>query len=73
MSQVQRAPSRTWVETDVAQMLRALRSSGPVSLADLLDDPELDGWSARRLEHAVVMAWSDSLISIDPRDLLVAL
>lgn len=57
----------------MAQVLLALRRSGPRPLAELLDDPDLEGWSARRLEDAVVSAWSRNLISIDSSDLLVAL
>lgn len=60
-------------DSDVAQVLRALRQSGPMPLRELQDHPELDGWQAARVDDAVVAAWSRDLISIDPRDLLVVL
>jgi hypothetical protein len=50
-----------------------LRRSGPLGLDELCDEPELVDWPVRRVEQAVVTAWSHNLIFIDPRDLLVAL
>jgi hypothetical protein len=73
MSQAQRDLSRAWAEADVAHVLRVLRRSGPRLLSDLLDDEDLAGWSSRRLQEAVVSAWSRNLISITAGDLLVAL
>jgi hypothetical protein len=73
MGQAQRDLPRSWEETDVAQVLQALRRFGPRPLDELLDDPHLEGWSLQRLEGAVVSAWSRNLISIDAGDLLVAL
>ena len=65
--------SGPWEQTDVARVVRVLRRSGPQPLGELASDPDLAGWSAERVEHAVVSARSRNLISIDPRDLLVAL
>lgn len=62
-----------WEETDVARVVRALHQSGPLQLSDLSREPDLLGWPAQRIEHAVVSAWSRNLISFDSRDLLVAL
>jgi len=58
---------------DVARVLRVLHHTGPLPLRDLVDDPELETWTHERIEHAVVAAWSRSLIFVDPRDLLVPL
>jgi hypothetical protein len=60
-------------ENDLACVLGMLRRSGPLDLDDLRDAPELADWPAQRLEQAVVTAWSRNLISVDQRDLLVAL
>lgn len=60
-------------ERDAAQVARTLRRVGPLPLADLGHEPDLVGWSARRIENAVVSAWSRNLIFIDPRDQLVAI
>jgi hypothetical protein len=60
-------------ESDLACVLSTLRHSGPLELEDLRDAPEIADWPARRLEQAVVTAWSRNLISVDRRDLLVAL
>jgi len=60
-------------QADAARVLRALRRSGPQPLKELARDPDLADWPPERVEHAVVTAWSRNLISIDPRDLLVAL
>jgi hypothetical protein len=74
MGQAQRdLPRSSEEETDVAQVVHALRRFGPRPLDELLDDPYLEGWSTQRLEGAVVSAWSRNLISIDAGDLLVAL
>ena len=72
MSQAQRDLSRAWAEADVAHVLRVLRRA-PRPMSELLEDEDLAGWSSRRLEEAVVSAWSRNLISINPSDLLVAL
>ena len=72
MSQVQRILTGT-SESDVAQVLHALRQSGPMPLDELQDHAELDGWQVGRVNDAVVAAWSRDLISIDPGDLLVVL
>jgi hypothetical protein len=50
-----------------------LRRSGPLGLDELCDQPDFVDWPARRVEQAVITAWSDNLIFVDPRDLLVAL
>ena len=42
-------------------------------MRELGADQDFEGWPAKRLEAAVVTAWSRNLISIDPSDLLVAL
>jgi hypothetical protein len=73
MSQVQRSLPGAWDQSDVAQVVRTLREAGPMRLSDLLRHPDLVGWRSDRLNDAVVVAWADDLISIDPRDLLVAL
>jgi hypothetical protein len=57
----------------VALVVRALHQSGPLQLDELADEPDLSGWPAHRIEHAIVAAWARNLISFDPRDLLVAL
>ena len=72
MSQPQRILPET-SESDVDQVLRVLRQSGPMPLRELQDHPEFDGWQAGRVNDAVVVAWSRDRISIDPRDLLVVL
>lgn len=64
------APSR---EADVVEVVRALQGAGPLSLPDLARVPGLDTWPDTRLEDAVIAAWSRLLISVDPRDRLVAL
>lgn len=60
-------------DADVTQVVRALHRWGPQSLADLVRDPEVADWSAERVEHAIVVAWSLNLIFVNTRDLLVAL
>jgi len=65
--------SGPWEDTDATRVVRVLHRSGPTALCDLDGQPELTGWPAERIEHAVVSAWSDNLISIDTRDQLVAL
>jgi len=42
-------------------------------MRELGADQDFEGWPEKRLEAAVVSAWSRNLISIDPSDLLVAL
>lgn len=73
MSQAETSLPRTWEQTDVAHVVRALRSTGPLPLADIDELPDLDAWPPERIRAAVVTAWSQDLISIDPRDLLVVL
>jgi hypothetical protein len=73
MVDAQHHVSGPWEQTDVARVVRALRRSGPRPLGDLARDPDLADWPPERVEDAVVGAWSHNLISIDPRDLLVAL
>jgi hypothetical protein len=60
-------------ENDLARVVGTLRRSGPLGLDELCDEPELVDGPVRRVEQAVVTAWSHNLIFIDPRDLLVAL
>jgi hypothetical protein len=62
-----------WDDGDVTPVVRALHRWGPQSLPDLVRDPEVAGWPAERVEHAIVVAWSLNLIFIDTGDLLVAL
>jgi hypothetical protein len=62
-----------WDDRDVIHVVRALHRWGPQSLPDLVDDPELAGWPAQRVEHAVVTAWAQNVIFVDTRSLLVAL
>jgi hypothetical protein len=73
MTEAHRTLPGPWEDADVARIIRALRRSGPLLLRDLTREPELVGWPAQRIEHAVVSAWSRNLIFIDQRDLLVAL
>jgi len=42
-------------------------------MRELGADQDFEKWPEKRLEAAVVAAWSRNLISIDPSDLLVAL
>lgn len=60
-------------ESDATRVARTLRRCGPLRLVDLCHEPELLGWPESRIEWAVVVAWSRSLIYIDTRDLLVAI
>jgi hypothetical protein len=73
MSQVQRSLPGAWDQSDVDRVVCTLREAGPMRWSDLLGHPDLAGWRPDRLNDAVVVAWADDLISIDPRDLLVAL
>ena len=73
MVDAEHSVSGPWEQTDVARVLRALRRSGPQAFGELTRNPDLADWPTERIEHAVVTAWSRNLISIDPRDLLVAL
>jgi hypothetical protein len=73
MTEAHRALPERWEDTDVARIVRTLHRSGPLPLQDLTHEPELVSWSAQRIEHAIVSAWSRNLIFIDRRDLLVAL
>jgi hypothetical protein len=58
---------------DVARVVALLRRTGPLTLHDLLDEPELEDWPSERAETAVTAAWSRTLIFVDPEDQLVAL
>jgi len=73
MTEAHRTLPGPWEDTDVARIVRALHRSGPLPLQDLTREPELVSWSAQRIEHAVVSAWSRNLIFIDRRDHLIAL
>ena len=73
MADAERVLLRPRDEADVACVLRVLHRAGPLPLRDLVGQPDLVGWSAQRLEHAVVSAWSRTLIFVDNRDLLVAI
>ena len=59
--------------TDVARVVALLRRKGPLTLHDMLGQPELDGWPHERAETAVTAAWSGTLIFVDPEDQLVAI
>ena len=58
---------------DVARVVALLRRTGPLTLHDMLDEPELEDWPSERAETAVTAAWSRTLIFVDPEDQLVAL
>ena len=58
---------------DAREVARTLRRAGPLEIAELQRQPELEGWSASRVESAVVSAWADNLIFFDTRDQLVAI
>jgi hypothetical protein len=73
MSQVQRILPEASDPSDVARVVRVLRQSGPLLLSELLQHPDLEGWGSARVDGAVVGAWSRALISVDARDLFVAL
>jgi hypothetical protein len=62
-----------WDDADVTLVLRVLHRSGPLPMSELSQSQDLAGWTRRRVEHAVVTAWSRNLIFVDARDLLVAL
>jgi hypothetical protein len=59
--------------TDVARVVALLRRRGPLTLHDMLDDPELENWPSERAQTAVTAAWSRKLIFVDPDDQLVAI
>jgi hypothetical protein len=73
MTEVLHGIPRPREESDLARVVGTLRRSGPLGLDELCDQPDFVDWPARRVEQAVITAWSDNLIFIDPRDLLVAL
>jgi len=58
---------------DVARVVALLRRTGPLTLHEMLDEPELEDWPSERAETAVTAAWSRTLIFVDPEDQLVAL
>jgi len=58
---------------DVARVVALLRRTGPLTLHDMLDEPEMEDWPSERAETAVTAAWSRTLIFVDPEDQLVAL
>ena len=73
MTEAHRSLAEVRGETDLACIVGTLRRSGPLRLVELHDEPALADWPNQRLEQAVVTAWSQNLISIDQRDLLIAL
>jgi hypothetical protein len=73
MSGAEPSPYRLREDTDVAEVVGVLHRAGPLRMRDLACQPEVADWSAQRLEHAVVSAWSTTLIFVDQRDLLVAI
>ncbi|MFL6157958.1 MAG: hypothetical protein ACJ72D_17845 [Marmoricola sp.] len=46
---------------------------GPRTMRDLARHPELSRWPHRRLERALVHAWGDGRVTVDPTDAFVAL
>jgi hypothetical protein len=73
MSQAPHGLPGPWEATDTARVVQALRRSGPRPMRELGADQDFEEWPEKRLEAAVVAAWSRNLISIDPSDLLFAL
>jgi len=73
MTEARRELPGPWHEPDVAVVLAALRGSGPRGVRDLQHDDAFATWPRRRLEDAVVSAWSRNLISVDPLDQLFVL
>lgn len=73
MSEAERNRSGPREDTDVTEVVDVLHRAGPLPIRDLAAEPDLADWSSERLEHAVVSAWSDTLIYVDQRDHLVAL
>lgn len=58
---------------DADLVVTVLHRVGRCSLQGLSTQPELDAWTAVRLEQAVVRAWNGGLVFIDRNDDLVAL
>ena len=58
---------------DADLVVVVLHRVGRCPLRTLLTQPELAGWTAGRLERAVVRAWNGGLVFIDRNDDLVAL
>jgi hypothetical protein len=58
---------------DVARIVALLHRKGPLTLHEMLDEPELEDWPSERAETAVTAAWSRTLIFVDSEDQLVAL
>lgn len=73
MNAIRRLPHELERRTDVACIVALLRRRGPLTLHDMLDDPELEDWPSERAQTAVTAAWSRKLIFVDPEDQLVAL
>ena len=65
--------SRLGLDTDRDLVVEVLRGGGPRSLSHLRELPAFAGWPSERVELAVVQAWSDSLLSVDADDQLIAL
>ncbi len=59
--------------SDVARLVALLRRKGPLTLRDMLSQPEMRDWPSARAESAVTAAWSRTLIFVDPEDQLVAI
>lgn len=60
-------------DTDRDLVVLLLQRFGPRTLAGLYACAELADWQTIRIERAVVHAWSDSRLSVDREDRLVAL
>jgi hypothetical protein len=61
------------VTTDVRSVLVLLRERGPRTVQQLCVELEDGSWGRDRVEQAVAVAWSLSLVSLDVEDRLVAL
>ena len=73
MAGAERSLPRYGDDIDVARVVHVLQRNGPLPVSDLADQPDLADWPAARVEHAIVSAWSSTLIYIDARDRLVAI
>jgi hypothetical protein len=73
MTEAPRSILCTREDADVASVVGTLRRHGPLGLDQLYDDPELAELPAERVDQALVAAWEQTLIFIDPRDRVVAL
>lgn len=73
MTELRRTLPGPWHEADVAVVVHLLRTSGPLPMRELATEPALLDWTAARIENAVVGAWSQDLIFVDDRDLIVAI